>query len=86
MKVGALSLFFGILGPMFGRVSFSCTLLYLTGTDSSLTIWTYVIFVAIGLQVAVNVVGVVVFYCQCGRNLDVFWTFEKQLRFDEYCW
>ena len=51
-----------------------------------MTIWPYVIFVAIGLQVSVNVVGVVVFYCQCGRDLDVFWTFEKQLRFDEYCW
>ncbi|KXS99635.1 hypothetical protein AC578_9906 [Pseudocercospora eumusae] len=40
----------------------------------------------IDIFVIVNVVGLVVFFVQCGTNLDTFWTFEKQFKYDEYCW
>ena len=84
MKYGVWSLLFGFLSPMFGRISFCCTLIFLTKTDSRMKTWP--IYCIILLQVIVNVVGVVVFFVQCGTNLDTFWKFEKQLKYDEYCW
>ncbi|EME88327.1 uncharacterized protein MYCFIDRAFT_169957 [Pseudocercospora fijiensis CIRAD86] len=84
MKCGVWSLLFGFLSPMLGRISFCCTLLFLTKTDSRVKTWP--IYCIILFQLIVNVVGVVVFFAQCGTNLDTFWTFEKQLKYDEYCW
>ena len=40
----------------------------------------------INMQAAINIIGVIVFYSQCGSEVDAFWTLEKQLRFDEICW
>lgn len=84
MKYGALSLMFGWLSPMLGRVAFCCTIFYLTKTDSRVWIWPIWVFIV--MQVAVNVVGVVVFYVQCGTELDIFWHVQKQLNYEKFCW
>ncbi|KAF2212238.1 hypothetical protein CERZMDRAFT_16897, partial [Cercospora zeae-maydis SCOH1-5] len=84
MKYGVLSLLPGYLSPMFGRLSFSCTILYLIDTDARMKSWP--VYASIFMQVAVNVVGVIVFFSQCGSQVDTFWTLEKQLRFNEICW
>lgn len=84
MKYGVLSLLPGFLSPMFGRLSFSCTLLYLIDTDARIKSWP--VYASIFMQAAINIIGVIVFYSQCGSEVDAFWTLEKQLRFDEICW
>lgn len=69
---------------MFGRLSFSCTLLYLIDTDARIKSWP--VYASIFMQAAINIIGVIAFYSQCGSEVDAFWTLEKQLRFDEICW
>lgn len=84
MKYGAWSLLPGFLSVMFGRISFCCTVLFLTRTDPRMPTWP--IHASIALQVLVNCLGVILFYVQCGRNLDTFWTITKQINYEEYCW
>ncbi|GIZ39126.1 hypothetical protein CKM354_000251700 [Cercospora kikuchii] len=84
MKYGVLSLLPGFLSPMFGRLSFSYTLLYLIDTDARIKSWP--VYASIFMQAAINIIGVIVFYSQCGSEVDAFWKLEKQLRFDEICW
>lgn len=84
IKFGSISIAFGVLSPMFGRISFCCTLLYLSKTDPHIKPWPIYIFIF--LQAAVNLTGVIVFYSQCGSNLDAFWIPEKELHYNDFCW
>lgn len=75
---GVISMFFGALGSMLGRVGFCCTLLFLIKTDPRMRPWP--IHVCIFLQVAVNVAGIVATFTQCGNNLEALWDPEMQSR------
>lgn len=72
IRFGTLQLLWAILSPMFARMSFSVTLLYLTGTDPRVPKWP--IRTMIVLQFVVNVVVIIVFYTQCGTRLDITWS------------
>lgn len=70
-RVGALTLIWAFLSPMTGRIGFCVTLLFLSGTDARVKRWP--IWVIIFLQLAINVSTIVVFFTQCGRNMDIVW-------------
>lgn len=76
IRLGIFSLAFAFLSPMVGRIGFCITLLYITGTDLKVSKWP--IWVFITLQCLVNISALVVFYTQCGDELDVFWNPAKQ--------
>jgi hypothetical protein len=78
MKPGSISLLFGYLSPCLGRISFLYTLLFLAKTDARVKTWSIYMFI-MG-QVLINVTGIVVFYAQCGRNIDVRGYFQPQSR------
>ncbi|KAK5124860.1 hypothetical protein LTR85_001050 [Meristemomyces frigidus] len=70
-RIGALTLLWAFLSPMTGRIGFCVTLLFLTGTDPRVKKWP--IWVTIFLQLAVNISTIIVFYTQCGRQMDMMW-------------
>ncbi|KAK4549419.1 hypothetical protein LTR36_006416 [Oleoguttula mirabilis] len=70
-RIGALTLVWAFLSPMTGRIGFCVTLLFLTGTDPGVKRWP--IWVVIFLQLAVNISTIIVFYTQCGGNVDIMW-------------
>lgn len=84
LRVGMISLAWGFLSPMAGRVSFLITMLFLAKTDSKVRRWPVWIFIF--LQLVVNLVVLVIFYCQCGTELDVLWVAAKQAQVPEKCW
>ena len=84
LKWGVLTIAWGILSPMAGRISFCVTLLFLVGTDSRVKKWPIWVFIV--LQVLVNVSSVIAFYAQCDSNLDLYWTPSKASMMPEYCW
>lgn len=83
LKFGALSLWTSFLSPTFGRIGFCITLLFLTRTDPRVKRWPLYLFMF--LQVAVNVTGIVVFYTQCGSNLEILWHPEEQALYYTEC-
>lgn len=84
LRVGLISLAWGHLSPMAGRVSFLVTMLFLAKTDAQVKRWP--IWVFIGLQLLVNLVVLIIFYCQCGSNLDILWTASRQWEWATKCW
>lgn len=70
-RVGALTLVWAFLSPMTGRIGFCVTLLFLTGTDPRVKRWP--IWAVIFLQFAINVSTIIVFFTQCGLNMDILW-------------
>jgi len=86
LMVGFASMGFGFMAPMAGRISFCITLLYLTATDPKMKACRWATYAFIYLQAIINIVAVIVLYCQCGRNLDVIWTAAKQATYPYVCW
>ncbi|CAK4033832.1 Hypothetical predicted protein [Lecanosticta acicola] len=84
IKFGAWSLLPGFLSPVLGRLSFCCTVLWLARTDPRMPLWPIYFFIA--LQIILNALGMILFYVQCGPDLDTFWTISKELHYDDYCW
>lgn len=84
MRVGAFSLTWAFLSPMAGRIGFCITLLFLTGTDPRIKKWP--IWMFIFLQLVVNIVAIIVFYCQCGTKLDLLWLTTSVEVFESNCW
>jgi hypothetical protein len=84
LRIGFISIAFGHLAPMLGRVSFCVTLLYLTNTDPRMRKWPT--WITIALQLVVNVVTIIVLYSQCGNQLDILWVQRKQALFLTQCW
>ncbi|RMY92661.1 hypothetical protein D0862_09429 [Hortaea werneckii] len=72
MRVGVFTLLWAMISPMFGRMSFLVSLLYLTGTDVRVSRWPIWAFIA--LQFIINVVAIIVFFTQCGNQLDILWS------------
>ena len=72
MRVGIFTLLWAMISPMFGRMSFLVSLLYLTGTDVRVSRWPIWAFIA--LQFIINVVAIIVFFTQCGNQLDILWS------------
>ncbi|KAI7703155.1 hypothetical protein KC353_g14277, partial [Hortaea werneckii] len=72
MQVGIFTLLWAMISPMFGRMSFLVSLLYLTGTDVRVSRWPIWAFIA--LQFIINVVAIIVFFTQCGNQLDILWS------------
>lgn len=68
---------------MAGRVGFCVTLLYLAGTDPRVKKWPIWVFLV--LQLAVNVSVVLVFYTQCGPELDIMWDPAKEDMYNKKC-
>lgn len=83
LKVGMISLAWGFLSPMMGRVSFCITLYYLVGTDRRVKKWPIHMFIL--LQLAVNLVTLGVFFGQYGKNLSIIWDASKALEYTEKC-
>lgn len=84
LRIGVISLAWGFLSPMAGRVSFLVTMLFLAKTDAKVKRWPIWLFIF--LQLAVNLIVLVIFYSQCGRELDVLWTASKQAEWATKCW
>lgn len=76
LRVGLFSLAWGFASPMFGRIAFCVTLLFLSGTDPRVKKWPIYVFIV--LQVAVNMVAIIVFYSQCGSDIEILWDPTKQ--------
>jgi len=72
MRVGVFTLLWAMISPMFGRMSFLVSLLYLTGTDARVSRWPIWAFIA--LQFIINVVTIIVFFTQCGNQLEILWS------------
>lgn len=83
MKWGVLSLIWAWLSPMVGRIGFCVTLLFLIGTDPRLRKWP--VHTVIGVQLVINISTILVFYLQCGRNTDIFWTLAKLGQWSQVC-
>lgn len=62
LEVGMWSLLPAFVSPMFGRLAFYVTLLYLAGTDPRISRWPIWVFVM--LQIVVNISSLIVFYTQ----------------------
>ncbi|OQO07149.1 hypothetical protein B0A48_07717 [Cryoendolithus antarcticus] len=84
LRTGFISLAFGHFAPMFGRISFCITLLYLTATDARMRAWPTIVI--IGLQVLINAIAVGLVFGQCGNEIDILWTPGKQLLYYQKCW
>lgn len=79
---GILTLGWGNLSPMAGRVAFCVTLLFLTKTYTGVKRWP--IWVFISGQILFNVSGAVFFYLQCGSHLRSLMTADF-LGIAKYC-
>lgn len=84
LRDGVISLAWGFLSPMAGRVSFLITMLFLAKTDAKVKRWPIYIFIF--LQLAVNIVVLIIFYTQCGREIDILWLASKQNLWATKCW
>lgn len=80
---GVEALWPGFLSPMFGRIGFCLTMLFLTRTDPHVRRWPIYVFIV--LQVLVNVVGVIFFYTQCGTHFSNLWDSTSEAQFAERC-
>jgi hypothetical protein len=74
---GILSLAWGNLSPMAGRISFCITMLYLAKTDPRVVRWP--IWTFIGGQFLFNMAAVIFFYSQCGTNLKALLESDHEL-------
>ena len=83
IEMGIIGVAWGILSPVAGRIAFCITMLFLTGTDPRVKKWP--IWVFIFFQAAINITGVIVFYAQCGSNLDLFWTPANGRSYTQSC-
>lgn len=72
LRIGSFTLLWAYLSPMFGRMGFCVTLLYLTGTDPRVPKWP--IWGFLGLQFLINVAVIIVFFTQCGTQLELMWS------------
>lgn len=70
----------GWISPTFGRIAVLITMLFLTGTDPRTSKWPVLAFIA--LQSIVNSATIILFYTQCGTELDVFWSSQPALIFE----
>lgn len=85
-RFGVLSLGWGFLSPMAGRIAFCVTMLYIAGTDRRVNRWAkYATIAFIVLQVIVNLLAFIMFYAQCGLHLDIFWTPSRLPDQATYC-
>ncbi|KAK0286905.1 hypothetical protein LTR35_004374 [Friedmanniomyces endolithicus] len=71
IRLGVLSLLSSFLSPMIGRIAFLVTVYYLAGTDKRVKRWPVILFVA--GQLLVNISAIIVFYTQCGSDLELLW-------------
>ncbi|KAH9827507.1 hypothetical protein Tdes44962_MAKER09686 [Teratosphaeria destructans] len=83
LRWGMASLAPAILSPMFGRIGFCITMLYLTGTDPNVKKWPVWVFIV--LQFLVNVAGIILFFTQCGSRLYVIWDPAKEYLYFDVC-
>lgn len=61
-------------------------MLYIAGTDRRVHRWAkYATWIFIVGQIVINLLAFVVFYAQCGKHLDIFWTPSKISMQPEYC-
>lgn len=82
--MGYIAIGWGILAPMFGRLSFLVNLLFVSGIDPKVKKWTIYTFVA--LQLIVNIGAVIVFYAQCGTHDYIIWSDKIWAEYHRYCW
>ncbi|KAF2772411.1 hypothetical protein EJ03DRAFT_203606 [Teratosphaeria nubilosa] len=83
LRWGMATLAPAFLSPMFGRMGFCITMLFLTGTDPRVKKWPVWVFIV--LQFLVNVTGVILFFTQCGTNLYVIWDPDKEYLYFDVC-
>ncbi|CAJ2508491.1 Uu.00g135170.m01.CDS01 [Anthostomella pinea] len=76
LHIGTLSLAYAFLSPMAGRMAFCVTLLYLAGTDPKVKKWP--IWTMLTLQFVVNVATIIVFYSQCGSDINLLWSMTDE--------
>lgn len=81
---GFISLAWGILSPLFGRLGFCIFLLFVAETDPLIKKWPIYAFM-IG-QCVVNVGSLLVSLSQCGSHLDVLWSSTAFTKYTTYCW
>ena len=85
-RFGVLSLGWGFLSPMAGRVAFCVTMLYISGTDRRVSRWAKTAtLVFIVLQLVINLLAFVMFYAQCGTQLSIFWTPSEIALVSDHC-
>ncbi|KAL1302404.1 hypothetical protein AAFC00_002803 [Neodothiora populina] len=84
MRIGFISLAWGFLSPMFGRMSFCISLMFIAGTDPHIKKWTIYVFIA--LQILVNLGSVITMYSQCGTHLNVLFFTNDWDQVQGYCW
>ena len=82
MKWGILSLGWGNLSPMAGRVAFCVTMLFLSQTDPRVKKWPIWVFIA--GQLLFNLSAMTFFYSQCGTHLGVMMNVDYE-KVTKYC-
>lgn len=84
LRIGFISLAWGFLSPMLGRISFCIFLLFVAGIDPAIKKWTIYVFMV--LQLLVNLGSVIAMYSQCGSHLNVMFEMKNWTEYSQYCW
>ncbi|KAI7221573.1 hypothetical protein KC333_g1685 [Hortaea werneckii] len=83
VKFGTVSIGPAMLAPTAARISICFSMMFLVDTDVRVKRWP--LWAIIVCQIIFNVVGVSLFYAQCGDNLSLIWSTEKFYEFYDTC-
>ncbi|GAB1738497.1 hypothetical protein NU219Hw_g3303t1 [Hortaea werneckii] len=83
VKFGTVSIGPAMLAPTAARISICFSMMFLVDTDVRVKRWP--LWAIIVCQIIFNVVGVTLFYSQCGDNLSLIWSTERFYEFYDTC-
>lgn len=83
-RMGFMTLTWGFLSPMAGRIAFCYFMIWVAGTDARVKRWPF--YVAITVQLVVNLTQVIVAFAQCGKRVDLIWGVDHVEEHARHCW
>ena len=84
LHIGYLSLLWGFLSPMAGRLAFCTFMIWVAGSDTTIKKWPIYFF--IGLQIVANIAQVILALVQCGNDMDLMWDITRYAERNVKCW